>query len=135
MKLNNLAKSVAKSLVLGLAVLVSTGAFASNTNNKGSLHVLEAVEINGQQIPAGYYDLRWEGTGSNVQLTFLQGKKEIAKTPAKTIELDKASVYDSAVVDHRSGKATVSEVRFAGKKTALAFGSTDSASTGGNSGK
>jgi hypothetical protein len=134
MKLNNLAKSVAKSLVLGLAVLVATGAFASN-NNKGSLHVQEAVEINGQQIPAGYYDLRWEGTGANVQLTFLQGKKEIAKTSAKMVELDKAPVYDSASVDHSSGKATVSEVRFAGKRIALAFGSTDSASMGSNSGK
>ena len=50
MKLNNLAKSVAKSLVLGLAVLVATGAFASNTNNKGSLHVLEAVEIDRKSV-------------------------------------------------------------------------------------
>lgn len=139
MKLNNLAmakaKTVATSLVLGLAVLVATGAFASNTTNKGSLHVLEAVEINGQQIPAGYYDLRWEGTGANVQLTFLQGKKEIAKTPATMIELDKVAAYDSAVLNHSSGKATVSEVHFAGKKTAFAFGSTDRASTGANSGK
>ena len=127
---------MAKSLVLGLAVLVATGAFASNTANKGSLHVLEAVEINGQQIPAGYYDLRWQGTGSNVELTFMQGKKEIAKTSAKTIELDKAADYDGAVLSHGSGKATVSEVHFAGKKTALAFGSTDSASTSaGNSSK
>jgi hypothetical protein len=134
MKLNNLAKSVAKSLVLGLAVLVATGAFASN-NNKGSLHVQEAVEINGQQIPAGYYDLRWEGTGSNVQLTFMQGKKEIAKTSAKAIELDRPADYDSAVLNHSSGKATVSEVHFAGKKTAFTFGSTDSASASGNSSK
>ncbi len=88
MKLDNLAmvKSVAKTLVLGMAVLLATGAFASN--NKGSLHVQEAVEINGQQIPAGYYEVRWQGTGSNVELSFMQGKKEIAKTSAKEIELN-----------------------------------------------
>jgi len=130
MKLNNLAKSV----VLGLAlVLVATGAFASNTTNKGSLHVLEAVEINGQQIPAGYYEVHWAGTGSNVELSIMQGRKEIAKTSAKMIELDKAPVYDTAVVDHSSGKAAVSEVHFAGKKTAFTFGGSDRASTGGGS--
>lgn len=131
MKLNNLAKSV----VLGLAVLVATGAFASNATNKGSLHVLEAVEVNGQQIPAGYYELRWEGTGPSVELSFMQGKKEIAKTSAKMIELDKVPAYDSAVVDHSSGKASVSEVHFAGKKTALTFGNSDRASMGGGSSK
>lgn len=129
MKLKNLAKS----LVLGLAVLVATGAFASNTANKGSLHVQEAVEINGQQIPAGYYELRWQGTGDNVELSLMQGKKEVAKTSAKMIELPQAPQYDSAVVDHSSGKATVSEVRFAGKKTALSFNGSDRASMSSSS--
>ncbi|MFZ3263179.1 MAG: hypothetical protein WA172_04210 [Terriglobales bacterium] len=135
MKLDNLAmvKSVAKSLVLGMAVLLATGAFASN--NKGSLHVQEAVEINGQQLPAGYYEVRWQGTGSNVELSFMQGKKEIAKTSAKEIELNQVPVYDSAEIDHSGGKATVSEVRFAGKKTAFAFGLSDRAAMGGSSGK
>jgi len=128
MKLNNLAKSV----VLGLAVLLATGAFASN---KGSLRFEEPVQVNGQQIPAGNYELRWEGSGSNVQLSFMQGKKEIAKTTARTIELEKASSYDSAVVDHSSGKAAVSEVRFAGKKTALSLAGSDSASMSTNSSK
>jgi hypothetical protein len=128
MNLNNLVKS----LVLGLAVLVATSAFASN---KGSFRVEEPVQVNGQSIPAGEYQLRWEGTGDNVQLSFMQGKKEIAKTPAKLIELNQASQYDSAVVDHSSGKASVSEVRFAGKKTALTLGNTDRASMSNSSTK
>jgi hypothetical protein len=114
MRLNNLAKLV----VLGLAVLLATGAFASN---KGSLHVEEAVQVNGQQLPAGDYQLRWDGSGSDVQLSFMQGKKEVAKTAAKVVELDKKSEYDSAVVD-RSGGGSLSQVRFAGKKFALAIG-------------
>jgi hypothetical protein len=128
MKLNNLVKS----LVLGLAVLIATGAFASN---KGSFHVEESVLVNGQAIPAGDYQLRWEGTGSNVELSFMRGKKEIAKTSAKVVELDQASPYDSAVVDHSSGKAAVSEVRFAGKKVALTIGTSDGASMAEGSGK
>ena len=125
MKLNNVAlNSLAKTVVLGLAVLLASSAFASN---KATLEVREAIEINGQQLPAGAYQLRWEGTGSNVEVSFMQGKKEVAKTSGKIVELNKAYDYDSAVVDHAGGKATVSEVRFAGKKYALAIGGTEKA--------
>ncbi|HEX9110953.1 MAG TPA: hypothetical protein VF845_05705 [Terriglobales bacterium] len=125
MKLNNLAKFA----VLGLAVLLATGAFASN---KGTLHVEEAVQVNGQQLPAGDYQLRWDGTGSNVELSFMQGKKEVAKTAAKVIDLEKAFPYDSAVID-RSSAASLSQVRFAGKKFALAIGGEASAMSASSS--
>ncbi len=115
MKLNNLAKFA----VLGLAVLLATGAFASN---KGSLHLQEAAQVAGQQLPAGDYQVRWEGTGADVQVSFMQGKKEVAKTAAKLVDLPAASQYDSTVVDRSSGAASVSQVRFAGKKFALAIG-------------
>jgi len=69
--------------------------------------------------------VRWDGTGPNVEVSIMQGKKEVAKTTAKVVALDKAYDYDSAVVDHASGKATVSEVRFAGKKYALAIGAAE----------
>lgn len=115
---------LAKTLVLGLAVFVATGAFASN---KVSFHTQEAVEINGQQLPAGDYQVRWQGTGSNVELSFMQGKKEVAKTSAKEVELDRAADYDSTVISHTNGKASLSEIRFAGKKTALLIGASDRA--------
>jgi hypothetical protein len=115
MKLNNFAKV----MVLGLAVLLATGAFASN---KGSLHVQEAVQLNGQPIPAGDYQVRWEGTGSNVEVSVMQGKKVVTKTSAKLIDLQSASSTDATVVDHSSGTPSISEVRFAGKKYALALG-------------
>ena len=127
MKLNNVAKMV----VLGLAVLLASSAFASN---KGSLQIQEPFEVSGQQIAAGDYQVRWDGTGSNIEVTFLQGKKEIAKASAKVVALDKAYDCDSAVIDHSSGKAAVSELRFAGKKYALSLGSSEmremSAATG-----
>jgi len=125
MKLKHLAlNNVAKTVVLGLAVLLASSAFASN---KGTLQVQEALEVNGQQLAAGEYQLRWDGTGSNVEVSFMRGKKEVAKASAKVVALDKASDYDSAVVDRSSGKATVTEVRFAGKKYVLALGATEKA--------
>jgi hypothetical protein len=126
MKLNNLAKTV----VLGLAVLLASSAFAGN---KGSLLVGEPFEINGQQLPAGEYQVRWDGTGATVEVSFMQGKKELAKTSAKVVALDKTSYGDSAVVDHTSGKAAISELRFSGKKFALVIGPTDKAEMNGTS--
>jgi len=126
MKLNHLAmNNLAKTVVLGLAVLLASSAFASN---KGSLHVREPIEVAGQQLAPGEYQLRWDGTGSNV----MQDKKEVAKAPAKVVALDKAYDYDSAVIDHASGKATVSQVRFAGKKYALVIGATEKAEMSGS---
>ena len=133
MKLNHLALNhLAKTVVVGLAVLLASSAFASN---KGTLRVHETAEVAGQQLAAGEYQLRWDGTGSNVEVSFMQGKKEVAKASAKVVALDRASDYDAAIVDHSSGKATVSEVRFAGKKYALAIGATEKAEMSGDSGK
>ena len=123
---------VVKTFVLGLAVLLASSAFASN---KGSLQVREQLEVNGQQLAPGVYQLRWDGTGSSVEVSFIQGKKEVAKAWAKVVALDKTNDTDSVVVDHEGGKATVSELRFAGKKYALALGSTDKAEMSGSSNK
>src|ERR1700689_543654 len=112
MKLNH----VAKTFVLGLAVLLASSAFASN---KATLQVHETLEVNGQQLAPGEYQLRWDGTGSNVEVSFLQDKKEVAKAWAKVVSLDKASDSDSTVVDRAAGTPAVSQVRFAGKKYAL----------------
>ena len=130
MKLNHLAmNNLAKTVVLGLAVLLASSAFASN---KGSLHVREPIEVAGQQLAPGEYQLRWDGTGSNVEVSIMQDKKEVAKAPAKVVALDKAYDYDSAVIDHASGKATVSEIRFAGKKYVLAIGASEKAEMSGS---
>jgi hypothetical protein len=126
MKLTNLAKT----MVLGLALLLATGAFASN---KTSVHFSEAVDVNGQQLPAGDYQVRWTGTGSSVEVSFLQGKKEVAKTTATMVDLDNPSSSDAAVLDTKSGKASVSQIRLAGKKSAISLSGSDRASmTGSN---
>jgi hypothetical protein len=117
--------NLAKTMVLGLALLLATGAFASN---KTTLHFDESVDVSGQQLPAGDYQVRWTGTGSNLELSFMQGKKEVAKTTAKMIDLDSPSQSDAAVIDHASGKAAVSQIRFAGKKGAISLSGSDQAS-------
>jgi uncharacterized protein YcnI len=110
----------AKSIVLGLALVLATSAFAGN---KGSLKVQEPITVSGQQVPAGDYKVSWEGTGSNVEVSILQGSKVVAKTSGRIVEMNQSSQYDSAVVRKNSdGSRALSEIRFSGKKQALAIG-------------
>lgn len=108
-----------KSFVLASAVLLATGAFASN---KGTLHLQEGAQINGQAVPAGEYQVRWDGAGPNVELSVLQGKNVVAKAPAQIVEQKQAFRNDSAVIERSGGTPTVKEIRFAGKRYALSFG-------------
>ena len=111
---------VTKSLVLGLAVLLATSAFAAN---KGSLQVHEAISVNGQQLTPGDYKVQWDGNGPNVELSIMQGKKVITKVPAHMVDLSKASNADAAVVkSNGDGSKSLAEVRLSGKKFALAVG-------------
>jgi ABC-type phosphate/phosphonate transport system substrate-binding protein len=109
-----------KGLVLGLALLLTTGAFAAN---KGSLQVSDTVNVSGKQLAPGEYKLAWDGTGQNVELKIMKGKDVVATVPAHIVEMNVPAYYSSAVVNNNSdGSKSLSEIRFAGKKFALALG-------------
>lgn len=111
---------ISKGLLLGLALLLATSAFAAN---KGSLSVVDPVTIAGKQLAAGQYKVSWDGSGSSVQLNIMQGKNVVATVPARVIELNNAPNSDSAVVSSNGdGSKTLSQIRFSGKKFALAIG-------------
>jgi hypothetical protein len=111
---------ISKGLLLGLALLLATSAFAAN---KGSLSVVDPVTIAGKQLAAGQYKVTWDGSGSSVQLNIMQGKNVVATVPARVVELNNAANSDSAVVSSNSdGSKTLSQIRFSGKKFALAIG-------------
>lgn len=115
MKFGNLYKS----LLLGLTLLLAVGAFAAN---KGSMQILDPVNVNGKTLPAGEYSLQWDGTGQNVQLSILRGKKVVATAPAHVVGLDQSAQANEALVKNTDGSRSLSEVRFEGKKYALQIG-------------
>jgi hypothetical protein len=109
--------TVSKSLVLGLAVLLASSAFAAT---KASLQLDNPVTVNGTTLKAGSYKLEWEGAGPNVELSILQGKKVVLKTPAHVVELQTPAANDAAVtVQNNSGTTSLTALRFEGKKTSL----------------
>jgi hypothetical protein len=121
--------TVSKSLVMGLALMLATSAFASD---KGKLQIYNPVTVNGTTLKPGDYKLEWTGTGGNVELSIIQGKNVLAKVPAHVVDLNAPSANDAAVVNNgENGTKTLAGVRFEGKKFALELGeSSDSMQTG-----
>jgi hypothetical protein len=112
--------TVSKSMILGLALLLASSAFAAT---KGSLQLSNPVTVNGTQLKAGDYKVEWDGAGPNVEISILKGKNVVAKVPAHVVELQMPATSDAAVTRLNSGgPSTLAGLRFQGKKTALEFG-------------
>jgi len=127
------ASKISKGLLLGLALLLATSVFAIN---KGSLQVSDPVTVNGKQIGAGEYTVKWEGNGPDVELNILHGKNIVATVPARMVDLDRAASRDSAVtVVNPDGHKSLNEIRFSGKRYALAIGAESAKAESGNSNK
>jgi hypothetical protein len=123
--------TVSKSLVLGLALLLASSAFAGT---KANLQLSNAVNVNGTTLKPGDYKVQWEGAGPNVELSILHGKNVVAKVPARVVELAAPSASDAAVTrTSDSGPSTLAGVRFEGKKFALELGEGSDATQGGSS--
>jgi hypothetical protein len=121
----------AKSLILGLAVLLASSAFAAT---KGSLHLQSAATINGTQLKPGDYKLEWDGSGPNVEVSILKGKNVVTKTQAKVVGLSSPALNDAAVVQKNDdGTSSITSVRFEGKKVALDLNSSNDGMQAGSS--
>jgi outer membrane lipoprotein-sorting protein len=116
MKVSNMCKG----LFLGLALLLATSAFAAS---QGPLEVKENVSLNGKQLAAGNYMLKWEGTGPNVEVTIIKGKNVVATVPARLQDVTQAPAKNASVMKiNEDGSKSLSEIQFAGKKYILAMG-------------
>jgi hypothetical protein len=123
--------TVSKSLVLGLAVLLASSAFAAT---KGTLQISHPVTVNGTQLKAGEYKLQWDGSGPNVEVSILQGKNVVAKVPAHVVDLGAAAQNDATVTrKNDDGSSTLAGVRFQGKKIALELGESSDGMQAGSS--
>ena len=123
--------TVSKSVLMGLALLLASSAFAAT---KANLTLSHPTTVNGTQLKAGDYKLEWEGSGPEVQVSIVQGKNVVAKVPAKLVENDKNAQNDTAVVKKNDdGTSSLSEARFAGKKFSLKIGEASDSMQSGSS--
>lgn len=72
---------------------MSMSAFAAS--NSANVSLPHAISVNGKQLPKGDYKVKWEGSGSDVQVSFLQGKNVIATASGKVTPRQSKANYTS----------------------------------------
>jgi hypothetical protein len=83
-------------------------------------------------LKPGDYKVEWENSGSNVEVSIMQGKSVLAKTTAHQVELAAPASNDAIViVKNDNGTSSLTGLRFEGKKFGLELGeSTDGMQVG-----
>lgn len=83
-KKKELYVKLSKIIITAVAamLLLSSGAFAQE---KGKLNLSENVTVQGKVLKPGNYKVTWEGTGSNVQLSIIQGRDTVVTVPATIV--------------------------------------------------
>lgn len=108
-------------VLLGAVLLSSTTAFAAN---RGSMQIQEQVFVNGKSLPAGEYQVKWDGDGPNVDLRILRDGKLVTTIPAHAIDLQRKDPQNSVLTKKNDdGTWSLSEIHFDGKKYSFAVGS------------
>ena len=116
---------------MGLALLLASSAFAAT---KAELSLRNPTTVNGTKLKPGDYKLQWDGSGPNVEVSIMQGKKVLAKVPAKLVDLQAPAQYNAAVVkSNDDGTKTLAGARFEGKKFGLDLGDSSDGMQAGSS--
>jgi hypothetical protein len=117
-----------QALTAAILLLFAVSALAVDKGNKTTVTVIDPVMVNGKTLTPGDYTVTWEGSGSDVQVSFLHGKKVVATASAKIEPRDVA--YDNtAYVTKKDGNGLdLVEIRPEGKKEALALSGSETAS-------
>ena len=88
---------------------------ASMAATKKSLNITEPVAVGDVVLQPGDYKVEWEGSGPNVQVSFVEGKKTLVTAPA-TLQ-NRATGYDQAIElkeGSNGGAKSLTEVDFKG---------------------
>jgi hypothetical protein len=107
-------------------LLLAAGAWAANKGNSTTVKIFDPVMVNGKALAPGEYKVTWEGSGPEVQVSFLQGKTVAATATAKIVPQDSANDR-TATITRQDGKGLdLLEIRPQGKKEALRLGESGS---------
>lgn len=113
----------------GASLLLASSALAASTE-KGSLHLYDRVEVQGQQLVPGDYKLEWNNEGPNVQVSITQGKKTVATVPAQLVPVAQKNPESGYVAKKaEDGQNALREIFFGGKTYELRLGEQSSPAT------
>lgn len=111
--------------VLALTVSLALSAFAKPRSENITLY--HDATLNGTNLPAGEYTVKYDVEGSNAQVWFMQGSKQVATATGQVKPLSKKTANSLVVLDTDGNMRSISEIDFGGKDTAISFGSNGTA--------
>jgi hypothetical protein len=97
-------------LIFALLLCVLPLSAVAGTKQSASIELSEPVVISGTHLRPGEYTVRWNGTGSDMRVQFLQGKKEIVSVPAKVIAQSNPTSPAITMRSTEDGSKTISEI-------------------------
>jgi hypothetical protein len=111
-----------KYLVGCATVLLLLPVAFAKVKDRANISLSQSVMIGKTQLKPGDYQLRWSGTGNNVEVNVLEAGKTVATAEAKLVENATPSPYNSVDITTQPNKThTLHEVDFANRKEALIF--------------
>src|SRR5215471_19576096 len=103
-----MTRVVARFAVLALALVVSIGAFAKPKSDNITLY--HDATINGVNLPAGDYVVKYDVQGNTAQVTFIKGRKEVATATGQVKNLSRKADNSQVVVDTQNNVRAISEI-------------------------
>jgi hypothetical protein len=111
--------------LLLFALTLSVTAFAKPKSENITLY--QDATLNGTNLPAGDYVVKYDVDGGNAQVKFLKGNKEVASANGQVKPLTKKTGSNQIVLNTSGDARTISEIDFRGKDTAISFESAGTA--------
>ena len=100
----------------GMAMCLAASAFAASS----SLHIYSPTSVAGEKLEPGVYTVQWDGTGPNVELKIMHGKRVVVAAPGVLKELKEAAANDTSVLTvNRDGSRNLWQIFFSGQRYSL----------------
>jgi hypothetical protein len=102
-------------MAMSLALLAE-----NDSRDSGKMSVPDAVQVGSTRLAPGDYNVKWTGTGDNLEITILKGKNVKATAEGKLVELE-APAASNAIVTKSTGSAVraLDQIQFNDRKEAL----------------
>jgi hypothetical protein len=109
------------TLLFILAFMLPVSAFAKD-NNRHWVEIPAFVQVGSTQLKPGNYDVKWQGTGPEIQVSFVQNGKTVATVPGTLKTNDPHVTEDDIVTETTSANLkTLKAIDFSHNKQSLVF--------------
>ena len=118
-----MTRILARYALLALALTFAVGAAAKSKTE--SITLRQDANLNGTNLPAGTYVVKYDIDGSNADVKFIQGKKEVATAQGQVKTLEKKVSLNQLVISDQG--RIIQEIDFGGNDKAITFGASANA--------